>query len=64
VEDYLRGELKNEDWDKFLRTYPEPKIVSLLESIEEARKSNEEALFEAKKEAIGTENTYLWNPKP
>jgi hypothetical protein len=40
VEDYLRKELKNEEWERFLRAYPKPKIVSLVEKIEEAKKAN------------------------
>jgi hypothetical protein len=32
VEDYLRRELNNEEWEKFLRAYPKPKLALLLEA--------------------------------
>ena len=39
VEEYLRKELKPEDWDKVFDRPQKPKVLSLLELIEEAKRS-------------------------
>jgi hypothetical protein len=44
VEDFLRRELKPEEWEKVFNRPVKPKILSLVELIEEAKKrKNEEA---------------------
>ena len=39
IEDYLRKELANHEWDKAFRDTDQPKITALVESIEKARKT-------------------------
>lgn len=39
VEAYLRGQLTGEQWDSVFSKPPQPKMLSLLEMIEQARKS-------------------------
>ena len=39
VEAILKKEFTKEEWEKIFETPPKPKIVSLLELIEEAKKS-------------------------
>ena len=39
VEAYLRGQLTSEQWDGAFSKPPQPKMLSLLEMIEQARKS-------------------------
>ena len=41
VEDYLKKELSEEEWRKLLDTKPQPKMLSLLEMIEQAKKSKQ-----------------------
>ena len=38
IEDLLRNELKPEEWEKVFNTPMKPKILSLVEMIEEAKK--------------------------
>ena len=38
VETYLRKELEPEEWEKVFNRPPKPKMVSLVELIEEAKK--------------------------
>jgi hypothetical protein len=40
VEEYLRRELSPEEWERFFRSSPKPKMVSLVEMAEEAKKTN------------------------
>jgi hypothetical protein len=42
VEDFLRSELKPEEWGKAFNRPIKPKILSLVELIEEAKKRNRE----------------------
>jgi len=39
VEEYLRKELKPEEWDKVFKRPRKPKVLSLVELIEEAKRS-------------------------
>ena len=39
VEDWLRKELKPEDWDTLFNRPPKPKVLSLVEMIEQAKRS-------------------------
>ena len=41
VEEYLRGELRPEEWEKVFHRPPKPKMLSLVELIEEAKKRHE-----------------------
>jgi hypothetical protein len=38
VEDFLRRELEPEEWERIFSQPPKPKVLTLLELIEEARK--------------------------
>jgi hypothetical protein len=38
VEDFLKNELTHEDWQKVFSRTPKPKIISLVELIEHAKK--------------------------
>jgi hypothetical protein len=42
VEEYLRRELSPEEWERFFRSSPKPKMVSLVEMAEEAKKTTNE----------------------
>jgi hypothetical protein len=42
VEDFLRSELKPEEWEKVFNRPMKPKILSLVELIEEAKKRTKE----------------------
>jgi hypothetical protein len=42
VEDFLRSELKPEEWEKVFNRPMKPKILSLVELIEEAKKRTRE----------------------
>ena len=42
VEEYLRAELRPEEWERAFERPPKPKMLSLLELIEEAAKRTEE----------------------
>ncbi|MDY6881908.1 MAG: hypothetical protein V2J25_15605 [Desulfatiglans sp.] len=42
VEDWLRKDMSTEDWEKTFQRDPKPKITSLLELIEQAKKRGEE----------------------
>jgi len=42
VEDFLRSQLKPEEWEKVFNRPMKPKILSLVELIEEAKKRTEE----------------------
>jgi len=42
VEAYLRRELKPEEWDNVFNRPPKPKMLSLVELIEEAKKRKKE----------------------
>jgi len=43
VEEYLRGELTREEWDTVFEKKPKPKMLSLVELIEQAKKRKKEA---------------------
>jgi len=43
VEDFLRKELDTEEWEKVFNRPVKPKILSLVELIEEAKKRTQEA---------------------
>jgi len=38
VENYLQDELSSEEWDKIFKTPPKPKMLSLVELIEQAKR--------------------------
>jgi hypothetical protein len=42
VEDFLREVLTPEEWEKVFQSPPKPKMLSLLELIEQAKKSQKE----------------------
>lgn len=42
VEEYLRQELTSEQWDKAFNAPPKPKMLSLVELIEQAKKIKKE----------------------
>ena len=42
IEDFLRKELGPGEWERVFHTPPKPKILSLVELIEEAKRSSEE----------------------
>ncbi len=42
VEAYLRGELSQEDWRRVFESPRKPKLLSLVEMIEQAKKSKKE----------------------
>jgi len=43
VEEFLREKLTPEEWDKVFGSPPKPKMLSLVELIEQAKKRKEEA---------------------
>jgi hypothetical protein len=42
IEDFLRRELKPDDWEKLFNQLPKPKVLTLVELIEEAKKRKTE----------------------
>ena len=43
IEDFLRKELNTEEWEKVFNRPTKPKVLSLLELIQEAKKKTQEA---------------------